>query len=293
MVNISGCGGRKVLTNLTPKQLFDEGKSKYDEGKFTNATEYFQAIVYNYPGEDIVDTAQYYLALSYFGDKDYELAQVEFNRLVVNYPSSVYFTHAIFMKAVSYFENTPKHYGLDQSNLMKAIKQFNDFLLDYPESELIDDAKKYLLIARNRIALKFYTNANIYKRMGAYQSAEIYFQKVVDDYTDTDYTPDATFGVAQMKYKRKLYDEAVEKLSDFLIVYPDHSLKEDALKLKEEAAFKSIEKAFNENNPEAIDKIVNFKKAFPESDRTDKIEEYLRQLQNMPFVKPENESENS
>ena len=293
MVNFPGCGGRKTLTDSTPQQLFEEGKNKYDAEKYTRAIEYFQAIVYNYPGENIVDTAQYYLALSYFGDKEFELAQVEFNRLVVNYPSSVYFTHAIFMKAVSYYENTPKHYGLDQSDLKTAIKQFNDFLLDYPESELIDEAKSYLLIAQSRMAQKFYTNATVYKRMGATQSAEIYYQKVLDDYIDTDYAPSAAFGLAEIKFKRRLYDEAVEKLSDFLIVYPDHILKEEVVKLKEEASFKSAEQAFNENNTEAKIKLESFKKEYPESEKISKVDEYLIQLENRPVVEPEIESENS
>ena len=96
MVFTIGCGSRPTLANLSAHELFDKGKEEYSQKHYLRAIEYFQAVVYNYPGESVVDTAQYYLALSYFGDKEYELAQVEFNRLVVNYPASVYFEHSIF-----------------------------------------------------------------------------------------------------------------------------------------------------------------------------------------------------
>lgn len=174
------CGGSVSLATLSATELFELGKEKYEGKKYIKAVEIFQAIVYNYRGESIVDTAQYYLALSYFGAKEYELAQVEFTRLVLNYPSSVYFAHAIFMKAVSFFEATPSHYGLDQADLVTAIKQFEDFIIDYPESELIPDTQKYLLVARTRMAKKFYASGIVYSRMRAYRAASIYFQKVVD-----------------------------------------------------------------------------------------------------------------
>ena len=99
-----GCGGSKSLANMNAHQLFELGKKEYDKKKYLKAIELFQTVVYDYPGESIVDTAQYFLALSYFGNKEYELSAVEFNRLIVNYPSSAYFEHAIFMKAVSAFE---------------------------------------------------------------------------------------------------------------------------------------------------------------------------------------------
>ena len=102
-----GCGKRPAVANLTAHELFERGKEEYNDNDYLNALEYFQAIVYNYPGESIVDTAQYYLGLSYYGAKQYELAQVEFNRLILNYPSSVYFEHSVFMKAVSFFEGNP------------------------------------------------------------------------------------------------------------------------------------------------------------------------------------------
>ena len=80
ITQIAGCGGRVALSNQTAGQLYQAGKEKYDRKKYLSAIEYFQAVVYNHPGESVVDTAQYFLAMSYFGDKNYELSRVEFNR---------------------------------------------------------------------------------------------------------------------------------------------------------------------------------------------------------------------
>jgi len=179
------CGGSRSVADLGARELFEQGLNHYEEDKYRQSSEYFQALVFNYPGNSIVDTAQYYLGLSYFGNEEYELAAIEFNRLAVNYPSSVFFENAVFMKAVAYFEATPDHYGLDQSELERAITLFEDFLIDFPESPLVEDAQTYLLKARTRLDHKLYEAGIVYERIGAPRAAEKYFQKVIDDYTDT------------------------------------------------------------------------------------------------------------
>ncbi len=276
-----GCGGGKLsLANKSAQELFTLGKEKFDAAKYVPAVSYFQTLVYNYPGEPIVDTAQYYLALSYFRNKEYALAQVEFNRLVLNYPSSAYFTQSVFMKAACFFEGTPKNYGLDQSDLQTAIQQFEDFIVDYPESELIPDAKKYLLTARTRMAQKFYESGEVYDHVGAYKSAKIYFQKVIDDYTDTPFASQATFGLAMMDYKLKNFDDARDKFEKFVKVFPKDELAAKATELTVESAFKAGEKAFKSGNLDlAKERFESFIKSFPDSKRKQDAGEYLKKIE--------------
>lgn len=278
-LNFIGCGGKTSLTNLSSHELFKLGKEKYNHKKYLRAEEIFQSIVYNYPGETIVDSAQYYLGLSYFGAKEYELAQVEFNRLALNYPSSVYFKHALFMKAVCFFESTPKNYGLDQSELVKAIKQFQDFIIDYPESELIPEAKKYLLIARTRLAKKYYMSGEVYEHMSRYKSAEIYFQEVVDDYTDTQFAPLATFKVGEMTYKQKKYVDAQNKLKNFIDVFPNNQYTPKAKKMIIEASFKSAEQALKKGNYVLAKERLNaFIKNYPNNKKVKKANELIKKI---------------
>lgn len=245
------------MTVGSASQLYKSGMEFYDNKKYTKAVESFQMIVYNYPGEAIVDTAQYYLALSYFGNKDYALAQVEFNRLIVNYPSSAYVLNAQFLKAVCFFEGTPKHYGLDQSDLEQAIKLFEDFIIDHPESELMPDAQKYLLLARSRLARKYYESGVVYMRINAPTAAKKYFQIVIDDYTSTEYAPQAAFYKAESEMKLQNYDDALRQFDNFVSVFPDHEWRDKALEKRKEAFFKSAEKAYADSNYAASIDIIN------------------------------------
>ncbi len=274
-----GCGGNKTKPLVSAQEAFTFGKDKYDHKKYLRAIESFQQVIYNYPGDPVVDSAQYYLALSYFGNKDHALAAVEFNRLVLNYPGSVYADHAQFMRAVCTFESTPRNAGLDQSDLSQAINQLEDFILEHPESELVPDANKYLKKARDREAKRFYSAAVVYTRIGAQQAAKIYYQKVIDDYTSSEYAPLASFGIAEEEMHLKAYDEARRRFENFVTVYSDHALVPKAKKRAADAAFRAGEAALGKADyTTATGKFETFKKDFPSDSRVKRADQYLQEI---------------
>ncbi|HVP06327.1 MAG TPA: hypothetical protein VMS71_00690, partial [Candidatus Acidoferrum sp.] len=59
LVAAIGCSSPKTLTTLPADELFKRGKEQFDHKKYTSAVESCQAIIYNFPGKSIVDTAQY------------------------------------------------------------------------------------------------------------------------------------------------------------------------------------------------------------------------------------------
>lgn len=283
----AGCSTPPEPGGLPADQLYELGMEMYQHGKFVRALEYFQTIVYNYPGESVVDSAQYYLAMSYFGNEEYVLAEREFNRLQLNYPSSPFTVNAQFMRAVCFFEGTPKKYGLDQTDLYKAIKQFEDFIVDHPESEMVEDAQAYLLQARTRLAHKYYESGMVYVHIHRLEPAKIYFQRVVDDFTSTPYAPMASFRIAELEFNRKNYAEAVRRFRNFLTVFPTHEWAPKARKRLDEAAFKQAELAYRSGSlSEAKELFESFVTQFAQSKRVDKAKKYLNKIGDLPSAKP-------
>lgn len=244
----AGCGGRQNLQNLSMRELYDHGMERYQKQKYLEAIDAFQAIVFNYPGATVVDTVQYYLALSYYGNEDYTLASVEFNRLLLNYPASVYASQAQLMKAVCLYEGTPEHHGLDQTDLETAIRQFEDYIVDYPESVALTDARAYLAKARARLAQKYYQAGIVYIRLSDYRAAKIYYQKVIDDFTDTEWGPKAAYQLAECHFLEHDWTGAQERFENFRIVYPDHAWASRAAARSCESAFKASQAAVKDGD---------------------------------------------
>lgn len=248
----------------------------FQKGKYYRAIESFQTVIYNFPGESNIDSAQYFLALSYLKNSDEGLAAVEFNRLALNYPSSEFFSRAMFYKAISFFNGTPKHYGLDQSELEIAIKQLNDFIIDFPESEDLDEAKIVLQKATNRMARKFYESGMVYFRIGAYTGAKKYFQLVIDDYTNSEFAPLALYDMAELEFKIEKYSEAKKLYENFLILFDSHEKTSEAKKKNMEAsyldAFAEYEKG--EFEPAKI-KFEAYKSKFPQGKKIKEVNKFL------------------
>jgi outer membrane protein assembly factor BamD len=276
---LPGCGGRRAVSELTSSELFDAGMEAYEDEDYLDAIDYFQACIYNYPGRTVVDSAQYYLGLSYFGNEEYQVAEVEFSRLVSNYPASVYFEHAVFMRAVCSFESAPDHYGLDQTELETALDRMEDFVIDFPESELVPDAQEYIRIGRNRLAKKAYRAGVVYHRMGAYKAARKYFQEVIDEYTDTQWAARATYMLAEENLKLSEFDKARQGFEDFQVVFPDHEWADEASEKAEEAAFKAAVKLYDAGElVSAREHFEQFKQRYPTSGRIDDANDYLEQI---------------
>ena len=283
---LAGCGGKTNLAKLGARELFNLGMEKYQKGKYLDAIDAFQATIFNYPGESQIDTAQYYLALSYFANRDYVLGQVEFNRLITNYPASAFAPQAQLMKAVCFFKGTPKHYGLDQSDLQTAITQFEDFIIDYPESEAVPEANRYLKEARTRLAHKYYENGIVYVRLSDYAAARTYFQTVIDEDTNTEYAADATYQVAETYYRQKDWDKAHELFANFGAIWPEHPWIASAAERSCEAAFSGGEEAFKAGDSAlARRRFERFRAACgQDADKLKKVEEYLVLIGHVPVV---------
>ncbi len=228
-----GCGTPSVQTATNAYAQFNIAKKEYDKKHYLNAIQGFQRVVFNFPGATIVDTAQYYLAMSYYDNEEYELAAVEFNRLMTNYPQSAFADDAQFLTGVCLYKSTPKHYGLDQEELTKAIQALEDFITDNPESPRLDEARAVINEARTRLSKKQYENGLLYWKMSNYDAAGVYFQLVIDDYTDTEFAPKALFKLAEILYKQAKYTDAIAKFNSFISIYPSDKLVPEAHKLIE------------------------------------------------------------
>jgi len=190
------------------------------------------------------------------------------------------------MKAVCYFQGTPSSYGLDQSDLTVAIEQFEDFIIDHPESEAVEDARKYLTQARTRLAHKHYQSGIVYVRIGDYKAARVYFQKVIDEYTDTEFAPPATYQLADGYYQLEDWDEAHERFENFRIVFSDHEWVAKAEERSCDALFRGGVEAFDEDD-RALSKqrFERLKLVCGDShEKAEDVDRYLQLIGDVPVV---------
>lgn len=214
-----------------PEKAFAIGKRNFDKGEYLDAIDNFSFIKVKFPGSAVSDKAEFYLAESYFFQKEYLLAAYEYETLQKNFGLSLYIPDSKYRLGMCYYYLSPEP-ALDQEFTHYAISELTNFIDQYPNDKNTADAEKKLQDLRNKLAFKDYKTGEIYMKMDDYKAAGIYFQNVYETYIDSDWADDAMVGHAEALIERKKYDEAKKVLDKFYKLFPKSKNKSKADKLK-------------------------------------------------------------
>jgi outer membrane protein assembly factor BamD len=221
------CSREAVREQAPPREQYEEAMKLFEKEKFFKAQTQLQRIIYSYPGQTFIDTAQYYLAVSLYNMEKYPEAVGEFHRLLTAYPVSPFADDAQFQLGMCHFEQSPK-YSRDQDETYRAVDDFTEFLNRYPQSPLVAEARERLEMLYDKLARKMFKSGELYLKLKDYEPALLYFDMVRDNYPQTEWAQYALYysGKAQMQMGRR--SDALTTFQDFVMAFPDHKLVKDA-----------------------------------------------------------------
>jgi outer membrane protein assembly factor BamD len=224
---ITSCGPKAPQLILDAEDQYTLAKSEYEKEHWDKAVLELQKLILNYPGVNFIDSAQYLLGMTYFNQQEYPSAINEFNRILTSFPTSSLGDDAAFKVAECDFEMSPKA-ELDQTHTHKAMYELKNFLDDYPVSNKREEAQKLLKECRAKLAKKVYRGGYLYYKMRRYDAAALYFEQVLDEYQDTEWSKPAQYYRAEALYKEKKYDQAKEEYQKFIQDFPQDELAKKA-----------------------------------------------------------------
>lgn len=217
----SGCGKKSLQANLPAEERMKYALELFDKGDYLDAKNQFKIITLSHSGNVNADKAQFYLGECHYNIKEYILSANEYERMIKIYPNSEFVDDAKFKIGLSYYKLSPK-YSLDQEYTQLSIKEFQEFLEDYPASDLFPEVEAKLLESRDKLAKKLFAAADQYRRIGLYNAGVIYFTMVLERYYDSQYAPNSQFYLGECYRKLKKSEEAIEAFQTFIDKYPQH-----------------------------------------------------------------------
>lgn len=184
VVIMFGCSNNKVTKTESFRLRYEKGVELIEKEKYFQAVDHFTFVIYNSPGSEIADDAQFYLAECHYHLKEYLIAIDEYDRLLRRWPSSSFSEEAKF-KIGKTFEELSPIYERDQSNTNNAITAYQSFIDQYPESKFRKDAEKSIKKMRYKLAMKIYDAGKLYMVLREWKAAIITFQTIIEEYYDT------------------------------------------------------------------------------------------------------------
>jgi len=230
---------------------------------FYNRKKYQQAIsLYEYAVKFVVGTDEapevaYKAAYANYYDKNYRLAAHQFKNFSISYPKDPRSEETAYMVTQCYYLDSPR-YNLDQSNTFDAIKEMQDYIDNYPNSDKIAQCNKQMDELNMKLQKKAFENAKTLYRITEYKAAVVAFDNVLNDYPDTSLKEDVL-----MYGLRSRTDLAVNSI---------HSLQNERIN-DAQAAYKNFTTLYPESQyldeaRKLNDRLTNVRKKYEETTRT-------------------------
>ncbi len=207
IILLTACKNNELVRRGEPVNVaFDKSMALFEKGKYGDAAYGFDLVTRLGRGTTYSQDAQFYLAESYYLDRQYILAASEYQRFISYYPQNERRQEVEYKRALCYYEQSPR-YRLDQSATRRAIELFQLFNTKYPDSEFVLEAAEKIDELRNKLARKSYESAEFYLRIDSFLAATIYFDQTIDQYPESVWA-----------------ERALVKLIETYIVYADRSI---------------------------------------------------------------------
>jgi outer membrane assembly lipoprotein YfiO len=207
---VLGCGAT-IQEQSGGAADFERAKAALDRGDWLEASLGFKSYVEQYPGTDRTDDALYYLGLSYFQNKEYALASAQFDRLTRDFPQSPFAADAMYYLARC-DDVLSRPAALDQTETLRAIDRYRQFLQLYPENAHASEAQARLTTLVDRLAEKRFRAGRLYAKLEHRQAAVIYLRSVLSEYPQSRWAGDAAVLLAEVLVKQGKRDEAIAAL---------------------------------------------------------------------------------
>ncbi len=200
----------KVLNKGKNAERYALAERLYKEENYEKAIPLFEKVIGPYGGKPQLERIQYMIAKSSYETEDYSLASYYFTKFINNYPKSSKLQEAEFLSAKSYYMSAPK-YSVDQQDTYKALEAFQDYIDNYPGSELASEANKYHKELTYRLELKDFEVAKQYYHTEYYISAIAAFETFNEEHLGSVLKEDALYYKFRSSYELGMNSALVKK----------------------------------------------------------------------------------
>lgn len=274
----------KYAPKESPAEQLSFAKSYYEAKDYTTALNEFKKLVKYYSDAVEAPEAQFYMGLCLEELGKYYDAYQAYQKIVAKYPFSTRTEEVLqreYIVAQKLLDYRNKVIGIDFTGENAAIEIFKKVIENAPYG-------KYAAASQYKIGLT-------YKAKGYFEDATNEFQKVLDNYAESEWAEPAKFQIAlcaaksslDASYDQTMTQEAKDKFKEFVKTHPDAELSQEAeqrigeLKEKEAQANYNIALFYEKQKEYASAKIYYdyVIKNFSSSIWVDKAREKLQALE--------------
>lgn len=207
----SSHSSEKITHTQFCKNKLEKAEELFKKEKYGRVIDKLEEIMSYCAGTGYLEQTSFLLAESHFNLENWIEARGEYGSFVMNFPGSPYAETAEFRKAIASF-NMEFRVSRDDANTTVAMKDFERYLSNHPDTPLRDSINYYYGLLVERLAEKEFQTARLYLRMDKPQAAVIYFKEFLETYKQSRLRKEALFLTSQAYTDLDQFESAREYL---------------------------------------------------------------------------------
>ena len=235
---VLSCGDYQKIVKSTDYEFkLKKAREYYDNKEYGRSSQLYQELVNIYRGTSRADQIYYYLAKSFYGEKDYVLTSHYFRLLLKEFPRSPFNEEAQYLIGYCYYLDSPNA-RLDQKTSQDAIDALQLFMNMFPGSSRVSDANKLIDEIREKLVYKSYLSGRLYYDLADYRAAVISLTNCIKEFPDSKYREELMFYLLKAKYllgensidekKRERLNNSLDEYFTFTDEYPQSKYRKEA-----------------------------------------------------------------
>ncbi len=240
----ASCGKKQFDQTADSEQLYQDATEelKEDKGGFPwifTGTDYklifntLKEIQLRDPYSPYATLAELRTADTYFKKEEYEQAAIEYEEFLKRHPGHEESSYATYRLALTHYK-LMRGPDRDPTNTREALKWFQYFIENYPDSPLATEAYEKMSECRNRLAKREIYIGKFYAKRKNYKAAAHRYNVVVNEYSDTNAFKKALYLLGDSYFK--MGDSALAKQTLIRVIneFPDTDYQRKAESLLQE-----------------------------------------------------------
>ena len=204
----------------TPEYYYSQAMIEFENENYDLALKKFKDLEIKFPLSNEAVQSQIMSAFIDYVRMDYTEAIFKLNRTIKRYPSYKNSDYAYYLKALCYYEQIEGE-ELDGKNNMLALKNFQQIVNRFPDSKYARDSEQKIISVKENIAAKHMNIGLFYLKREKYFASLNRFKKVIDEYSQSKFTPEALHRLVEIYYTLGMIDDAKKVAATLGHNYPD------------------------------------------------------------------------
>lgn len=212
---------QKILKSDDINYKYDKAIKYYQNNDYDRALPLLNELSKIMIGTSKMEEISYYFAYCHYATGDNLMAAYLFKQYVQNYINGKYTQECSFMSAYCYYLESP-NYSLDPTNNYKAIKELQNHIYQFPNSDKIEECNSLIDELRGKLAKKAFKNAKQYYITENYKSSIIALNNLLIDFPSFNNREEVFYLIVKSSYLlaiNSISSKIEQRLQETLNVY--------------------------------------------------------------------------